>query len=329
MKNSKEYLINNKFIFEIGKNFIFIKNEVDKFVELSKPASRLLNEIIILNQKSKIATREELLIKVWEEYGLVGSNNNLNTYISEIRKKFELIGIDPKSIVTVPKKGFRFDCDALETITDENDTPYLPEEEIVVLNSSDVTLGLDDYEHSVTHSSQYSEKNAEEATTQFVDQKSIIEEHLHQPRQDNSISELSSTVQEEPQLLKIQNKGKFKNNPILFALIAMSLFLFIFVFYYTTNSNASMEVNSYMTVSERDKCLIQIPINLIESSTKDSIDFVNKKLDKYNVNCQEPKRVILLSEPNSIQSVDKNISLSICKEKKAQYDCVSINDQRI
>ncbi|MEX5851938.1 hypothetical protein AB6H27_05150 [Providencia huaxiensis] len=31
---------------------------------------------------------------MWEEYGLVGSNNNLNTYISEIRKKLEQIGID-------------------------------------------------------------------------------------------------------------------------------------------------------------------------------------------------------------------------------------------
>lgn len=104
-----DYTIDEKYIFEQKTSLIYLKYDRNQNIELSKPAARLFNEIILLNLKKGIATRDELLTSVWEEYGLVGSNNNLNTYISEIRKKLEQIGIDPKSIVTVPKKGFRLD----------------------------------------------------------------------------------------------------------------------------------------------------------------------------------------------------------------------------
>ncbi|MEX5990289.1 winged helix-turn-helix domain-containing protein [Providencia hangzhouensis] len=60
-----------------------------------------------LNLKKGLATRDELLTNVWEEYGLVGSNNNLNTYISEIRKKLEQVSINPASVLLqYPKKDF-------------------------------------------------------------------------------------------------------------------------------------------------------------------------------------------------------------------------------
>lgn len=109
MNEIHNYIIDEQYIFEQKTNSIYKKIDRNQNIELSKPAARLFNEIIILNLKKGIATRDELLTNVWEEYGLVGSNNNLNTYISEIRKKLELLGLDPKSIVTVPKKGFRID----------------------------------------------------------------------------------------------------------------------------------------------------------------------------------------------------------------------------
>ncbi|MCG9537580.1 winged helix-turn-helix domain-containing protein, partial [Providencia huaxiensis] len=91
-----DYTIDEKYIFEQKTSLIYLKYDRNQNIELSKPAARLFNEIILLNLKKGIATRDELLTSVWEEYGLVGSNNNLNTYISEIRKKLEQIGIDPK-----------------------------------------------------------------------------------------------------------------------------------------------------------------------------------------------------------------------------------------
>ncbi|MBP1429065.1 winged helix-turn-helix domain-containing protein, partial [Providencia rettgeri] len=109
MNESHDYTIDEKYIFEKNTSLIYSKDDKNQFIELSKPAARLFDEIISLNLKKGLATRDELLTNVWEEYGLVGSNNNLNTYISEIKKKLEQVSIDPKCIVTVPKKGFRLD----------------------------------------------------------------------------------------------------------------------------------------------------------------------------------------------------------------------------
>lgn len=106
MTKIKNYLINNKFIFETEKCLIFLNNETDKFIELSKPASRLLNEIIILNQESQIATRDDLLTNVWEKHGLVGSNNNLNTYVSEIRKNLNLLVLIQNLLLQYLKEVF-------------------------------------------------------------------------------------------------------------------------------------------------------------------------------------------------------------------------------
>lgn len=86
---------------------------------------------------------------------------------------------------------------------------------------------------------------------------------------------------------------------------------------------------SYLTVSKRDNCIIQTPTDMVGKTTSDNINFVNKKLEKYNISCDEPKRVIILSDLNYTYSFDKNIAISICKEKNNKYDCVSINDQRI
>ena len=62
---------------------------------------------------------------------------------------------------------------------------------------------------------------------------------------------------------------------------------------------------------------------------KKPLDFINKKLNKYNISCEEPKRIIVLSDVNASYSFDKNAAISVCKEKNNKFDCVSINDQRI
>lgn len=141
MIEKHDYTIDNKFIFEHRTSHIFLKDDPDQHIELSKPAARLFGEILLLNLKKGIATRDELLTNVWEEYGLVGSNNNLNTYISEIRKKLELVGIDPKIIVTVPKKGFRIDSH-LSSIAMDNDNKQTVSSEIITSDNYGITETL-------------------------------------------------------------------------------------------------------------------------------------------------------------------------------------------
>lgn len=87
MINNLTYIINNTLLFSPEDCTLSQQSDQNKIELLSKPAARLFNELITLYQNGHLATRDELLTNVWENHGLVGSNNNLNTYISEIRKK--------------------------------------------------------------------------------------------------------------------------------------------------------------------------------------------------------------------------------------------------
>lgn len=74
-------------------------------IPLLKPTCRLLS-ILVRNNKILIS-RERLLNEVWGDYGLKASNNNLNNYISMLRKAFSSLGED-NIVITQPRLGFRF-----------------------------------------------------------------------------------------------------------------------------------------------------------------------------------------------------------------------------
>ncbi|EJD6043954.1 TPA: winged helix-turn-helix domain-containing protein [Providencia rettgeri] len=278
MNNLHGYTIDDKYIFEENSSLIFLKLDRSQYIELSKTASRLFGEIISLNLKKGIATRDELLTNVWEEYGLVGSNNNLNTYISEIRKKLEQIGIDPKSIVTVPKKGFRLDS------------------------------------HISIHENEIIDKDLDKQETEIkfgpipVNKQKIITVQNHQVK--------SSQV----------NKKPIKLILLAISTLTVCYLAYLFIYNLTPKANAT---SSYLTLSARENCVIQTPLGMIGKVSNENISFIQARLDKYNISCNEPKRIILLSNLNRTYSFDKNFSLSICKEMNNKYDCVSINDQRI
>ncbi|WP_148874569.1 winged helix-turn-helix domain-containing protein [Serratia marcescens] len=99
-----EYVINQMIIFSPAERALFIVNERESFMPLSNPATRLLLELVTNNKE--MLTRRHLMQRVWEDNGFVGSNNNLNGCISEIRKALESLALDPQVIITIPKLGF-------------------------------------------------------------------------------------------------------------------------------------------------------------------------------------------------------------------------------
>ena len=58
-------------------------------------------------------SREELITRVWEEFGFTPSGNNLNKAVSELRKCFQSLDEGHEFIVTVPRYGFRFVADVV------------------------------------------------------------------------------------------------------------------------------------------------------------------------------------------------------------------------
>ncbi|CAG9409042.1 TPA: winged helix-turn-helix domain-containing protein [Providencia alcalifaciens] len=319
MIEKHDYTIDNKFIFEQRTSRIFLKDDPDQHIELSKPAARLFGEILLLNLKKGIATRDELLTNVWEEYGLVGSNNNLNTYISEIRKKLELVGIDPKTIVTVPKKGFRIDSH-LSSIAMDNDNKLIVSNEIITSDNYQITEML------TTPSKKLLAHQPDEA----ID--IPISDNIHGTMSfQTPFSNITNDLNIKPidSLEENTVKNSHKKKKILFFMILPLVVILLFYLFINKLTNQGAVKNSYTTFGVRDSCVFQSPINLNEQAIKTNLEFINKKLDKYNISCDEPKRIIVLSDVNASYSFDKNAAISICKEKNNHFDCVSINDQRI
>lgn len=103
------YIINLAVIFDPDNRLLTLKNDTQYSISLSKPATRLLSELVV-NNRTNLA-RDDLLKSVWEDYGFSPSNANLNNHVSELRKAFISLGMGKDIISTVPRVGLRMDAD--------------------------------------------------------------------------------------------------------------------------------------------------------------------------------------------------------------------------
>jgi DNA-binding winged helix-turn-helix (wHTH) protein len=92
-------------------------------LNLSISSGRLFEQL--LDSNGEILMRDALLAEVWDKYGLRGSNNNLNQYLSIIRRALASFGCE-NLIITVPKMGIRLNTEIPitreETIIEEAST---------------------------------------------------------------------------------------------------------------------------------------------------------------------------------------------------------------
>lgn len=105
------FICNNSLLFDPEAHAISLVGQPESVLTLSAPAVRLLQEFI--KHKGRDLSREELIARVWEEFGFTPSGNNLNKAVSELRKSFQSLGEGYEFIVTVPRYGFRFEADVI------------------------------------------------------------------------------------------------------------------------------------------------------------------------------------------------------------------------
>jgi DNA-binding winged helix-turn-helix (wHTH) protein len=104
-----KYIINLHLTFDPGTRILALKNDTLLSIELTKPASRLLCELIENNRNT--LSKDVIIQNVWVKYGFAPSNANLSNHISELRKAFVNLGLDSDVIITVPKVGFRMEAE--------------------------------------------------------------------------------------------------------------------------------------------------------------------------------------------------------------------------
>jgi DNA-binding winged helix-turn-helix (wHTH) protein len=122
-----KYIINLSIVFEPGTRILALKNDAMLSIELTKPASRLLCELIENNRSTR--SKDLLIQNVWVNYGFTHSKANLSNHISELRKAFVNLGQDSDVIVTVPKVGFRMEAEIHPVAKPEKITKELMVEE--------------------------------------------------------------------------------------------------------------------------------------------------------------------------------------------------------
>lgn len=104
-----KYIINLTITFDPDSRVLMLRNNDQITIGLSKPATRLLIELI-KNNKNEL-TRETLIKHVWEDYGFSPSSATLSNHISELRKSFEALGGSKDILITVPRVGFKMEAE--------------------------------------------------------------------------------------------------------------------------------------------------------------------------------------------------------------------------
>lgn len=143
-----KYIINKFVVFDSNELTLHLYENSQVVTRLTKPATRLLLELIQNNRISM--ARDDLFEKVWLTYGFAASNAGLNNYISELRKAFSLLGCNHEIIITIPKLGFR-----LEAEIDMFDSNIVPSGLAAVADEKDssenneVLLDTTPEEHSI------------------------------------------------------------------------------------------------------------------------------------------------------------------------------------
>lgn len=112
-----KFLINNTICFDYAQGVLSLVNDQKVSVQLSRPGTRLFHELI--THSGITLSRDVLLQNVWENHGLIPSNNNLNNHISFLRKVLSQLGLEENIIITSPKEGFRLQAE-VETVSDEH-----------------------------------------------------------------------------------------------------------------------------------------------------------------------------------------------------------------
>ncbi|EHN8922877.1 winged helix-turn-helix domain-containing protein [Enterobacter asburiae] len=112
-----KYLIDRLVVFNTDDGTLHLPSSED-VIRLALPAARLLETF--LSSEGRELTREYLLETVWDKHGLHASGNNLNQYVSILRRNLSLLGCH-ELIITLPKLGFRLNAaisiEILETDT--------------------------------------------------------------------------------------------------------------------------------------------------------------------------------------------------------------------
>ncbi|NTY89977.1 CadC family transcriptional regulator [Serratia fonticola] len=140
-----KYRFNDRVLFDDDSGTLVPSDFSNEPTSISNPAKRLL--LLLIANYGKPVEREVIFKKVWDDYGMISSNNNLNQCVSKLRRVLKVMGIDDEVIATVPKIGFMLRREIQVEISQEDDghfTPLIPAQTVGDESHVPVESGLQD-----------------------------------------------------------------------------------------------------------------------------------------------------------------------------------------
>ncbi|HGM5491175.1 TPA: transcriptional regulator [Serratia fonticola] len=117
-----EFVINHRVKFNSLDGTLFCLDNSMDMVTLARVTNDLLQ--LLINSNGIPISREMLLNELWEKRGLSASSNNLNNYVSMLRKALAQVGC-PDLITTIPKHGFLFSAEVVTVNGDQSPSKLL------------------------------------------------------------------------------------------------------------------------------------------------------------------------------------------------------------
>nr|WP_314266586.1 helix-turn-helix domain-containing protein [uncultured Moellerella sp.] len=130
-----EYIINGTVKYNSSDGTLFCPDNSIDMITLTHLTSELL--LLLMKNNGTPLSRDTILNELWEKRGLSASSNNLNNYVSMLRKALTQCGY-PDLITTIPKHGFLFQAEIF-AIDENNQTPEISQANYIT--NSDILFG--------------------------------------------------------------------------------------------------------------------------------------------------------------------------------------------
>ncbi|MCO7511991.1 helix-turn-helix domain-containing protein [Serratia fonticola] len=112
-----EYIINGSVKYNSLDCTLFCPDNNADMITLTRVTSELL--LLLIQNNHTPLSRDTILSELWEKRGLSASSNNLNNYVSMLRKALAKCGYSDL-ITTIPKHGFLFEAEVVSTVENDN-----------------------------------------------------------------------------------------------------------------------------------------------------------------------------------------------------------------
>ena len=267
-----KFIINLTIVFDVDNRKLSLYNDDRIYIELTKPATRLLLELIKNNEID--TSRDELLQSVWVNYGFVASNAGLNNYISELRKSFIALEMSREVIKTIPKLGFRLTADIQSVAKTERK------------ESSENGIVESIYEHN---RKELAPLNPGLEDLQIAPEKPVV------------------TQQEQITSTPPRRGGrvlKFKAG--MFALYLVPALLVLF-FLMTTQTNNQAKKNLLY-----QEGLCKVFTLGADKGTEEMVIRAKKQISDININCQRDKHDLFYVEQHPDNNVINRVFIAVC-----------------